>query len=191
MVIDRFDDSARRAVDYASEEARILNHNYVGTEHILLGLIREDDGIVAKLLVAAGVEIDAVRAQVKALIGTGGYSPSGHIPYTPRAKKVLELSIRESIQLGHSRINTGHILIGILRESESVAAQILLTLGFAMSIGDVCRAVSNPNQPLTAKPQIRVTRFDELLGELAATHGVTAAFIRELKIAAQEVYGRG
>lgn len=191
MVIDRFDDSARRAVDYASEEARMLNHNYVGTEHILLGVIREDDGIAAKLLVAAGVEIDAVRAQVKALIGTGGYSLSGHIPYTPRAKKVLELSIRESLQLGHSRINTGHILIGILRESEGVAMQVLLTLGFAMNIGDVCLAVSNANQYLTEERQIRVTRFDELLGELAATHGVTAAFIRELKIAAREAYGRG
>lgn len=191
MVIDRFDDSARRAVDYASEEARMLNHNYVGTEHILLGVIREDDGIAAKLLVAAGVEIDAIRAQVKALIGTGGYSLSGHIPYTPRAKKVLELSIRESLQLGHSRINTGHILIGILRESEGVAMQVLLTLGFAMNIGDVCLAVSNANQYLTEERQIRVTRFDELLGELAATHGVTAAFIRELKIAAREAYGRG
>lgn len=191
MFIERFDDSANHVVLLASEEAGMLKHNYIGTEHILLGLIHEGDGIAAKLLAAAGIELDAVRDQVKELIGTGGYSQLGPIPYTPRAKKVLELSIRESLQLGHSRINTGHILIGILRESEGVAMQVLLTLGFAMNIGDVCLAVSNANQYLTEERQIRVTRFDELLGELVATHGVTAEFIRELRIAAREAYGRG
>jgi len=113
----------------AQEEARLLNHSYIGTEHILLGLIHEGEGVAAKGLEALGISLEAVRAQVEEIIGQGGSSPSGHIPFTPRAKKVLELSLREALQLGHNYIGTEHILLGLIREGEGVAAQVLVKLG--------------------------------------------------------------
>ena len=113
----------------AQEEARLLNHSYIGTEHILLGLIHEGEGVAAKALEALGISLEAVRAQVEEIIGQGGSSPSGHIPFTPRAKKVLELSLREALQLGHNYIGTEHILLGLIREGEGVAAQVLVKLG--------------------------------------------------------------
>jgi GNAT superfamily N-acetyltransferase len=125
----RFTDRARRVVVLAQEEARTLNHNYIGTEHILLGLIRESDGVGAKALESLGISLQAVRAQVEELIGRGQHTPSGHIPFTPRAKKVLELSLRESVQLGHDYIGTEHILLGLIREGDGVAAQVLVQLG--------------------------------------------------------------
>ena len=113
----------------AQEEARMLNHNYIGTEHILLGLIHEGEGVAATALESMGISLDAVRAQVEAIIGRGVTLPSGHIPFTPRAKKVLELSLREAMQLGHNYIGTEHILLGLVREGEGVAAQVLEKLG--------------------------------------------------------------
>jgi ATP-dependent Clp protease ATP-binding subunit ClpC len=113
----------------AQEEARLLNHNYIGTEHILLGLIHEGEGVAAKALESLGISLEAVRNQVEEIIGQGGSSPSGHIPFTPRAKKVLELSLREALQLGHNYIGTEHILLGLIREGEGVAAQVLVKLG--------------------------------------------------------------
>jgi len=117
----------------AQEEARLLNHNYIGTEHILLGLIHEGEGVAAKALESLGISLEAVRNQVEEIIGQGGTSPSGHIPFTPRAKKVLELSLREALQLGHNYIGTEHILLGLIREGEGVAAQVLVKLGADLS----------------------------------------------------------
>jgi ATP-dependent Clp protease ATP-binding subunit ClpC len=128
-MFERFTDRARRVVVLAQEEARMLNHNYIGTEHILLGLIHEGEGVAAKGLESLGISLDAVRAQVEEIIGQGQQAPSGHIPFTPRAKKVLELSLREALQLGHNYIGTEHILLGLIREGEGVAAQVLVKLG--------------------------------------------------------------
>jgi ATP-dependent Clp protease ATP-binding subunit ClpC len=132
-VFERFTDRARRVVVLAQEEARLLNHNYIGTEHILLGLIHEGEGVAAKALESLGISLEAVRAQVEEIIGQVGSSPSGHIPFTPRAKKVLELSLREALQLGHNYIGTEHILLGLIREGEGVAAQVLVKLGADLS----------------------------------------------------------
>ena len=128
-MFERFTDRARRVVVLAQEEARLLNHNYIGTEHILLGLIHEGEGVAAKALESMGISLDAVRGQVEEIIGQGQQAPSGHIPFTPRAKKVLELSLREALQLGHNYIGTEHILLGLIREGEGVAAQVLVKLG--------------------------------------------------------------
>ncbi|OUV78672.1 MAG: NDP-hexose 4-ketoreductase [Acidimicrobiaceae bacterium TMED130] len=132
-MFERFTDRARRVVVLAQEEARLLNHNYIGTEHILLGLIHEGEGVAAKALESLGISLEAVREQVEEIIGQGGSSPSGHIPFTPRAKKVLELSLREALQLGHNYIGTEHILLGLIREGEGVAAQVLTKLGADLS----------------------------------------------------------
>ncbi|MBU6215534.1 MAG: AAA family ATPase, partial [Acidobacteria bacterium] len=132
-MFERFTDRARRVVVLAQEEARLLNHNYIGTEHILLGLIHEGEGVAAKALESLGISLEAVRQQVEEIIGQGGASPSGHIPFTPRAKKVLELSLREALQLGHNYIGTEHILLGLIREGEGVAAQVLVKLGADLS----------------------------------------------------------
>jgi len=125
----KFTDRARRVVVLAQEEARMLNHNYVGTEHILLGLIHEGEGVAAKALESLGISLDAVRQQVEEIIGRGQQAPASHIPFTPRAKKVLELSLREALQLGHNYIGTEHILLGLIREGDGVAAQVLAKLG--------------------------------------------------------------
>ncbi len=128
-MFERFTDRARRVVVLAQEEARMLNHNYIGTEHILLGLIHEGEGVAAKALESMGISLESVRQQVEEIIGQGQQAPSGHIPFTPRAKKVLELSLREALQLGHNYIGTEHILLGLIREGEGVAAQVLVKLG--------------------------------------------------------------
>ncbi|MFE0076871.1 ATP-dependent Clp protease ATP-binding subunit, partial [Nonomuraea sp. NPDC059023] len=128
-MFERFTDRARRVVVLAQEEARMLNHNYIGTEHILLGLIHEGEGVAAKALESLGISLEGVRQQVEEIIGQGQSAPSGHIPFTPRAKKVLELSLREALQLGHNYIGTEHILLGLIREGEGVAAQVLVKLG--------------------------------------------------------------
>ena len=128
-MFERFTDRARRVVVLAQEEARMLNHNYIGTEHILLGLIHEGEGVAAKALEAMDISLESVREQVEEIIGQGTQAPSGHIPFTPRAKKVLEYSLREALQLGHNYIGTEHILLGLIREGEGVAAQVLTNLG--------------------------------------------------------------
>ncbi len=128
-MFQRFSDRARRVVVLAQEEARMLNHNYIGTEHLLLGLIQEGEGVAAKALESMGISLEAVREQVVDIIGRGSSPPTGHIPFTPRAKKVLELSLREALQLGHNYIGTEHILLGLIREGEGVAAQVLMKLG--------------------------------------------------------------
>ena len=128
-MFERFTDRARRVVVLAQEEARMLNHNYIGTEHLLLGLIHEGEGIGARALESLGVTLNAVREQVQDIVGPGPQAPNGHIPFTPRAKKVLELSMREAIQLNHGYIGTEHILLGMVRANEGVANQVLVKLG--------------------------------------------------------------
>ena len=134
-MFERFTDRARRVVVFAQEEAGLLGHNYIGTEHLLLGLVHDDEGVARQAL-------SAVRAQVEEIIGQGQVAPTGHMPFTPRAKKVLELSLREALQLGHSYIGTEHILLGLVREGEGVAAQVLQQLGADLDLDRVRRTVT-------------------------------------------------
>ena len=127
-MFERFTDRARRVIVLAQEEARTLQHNYIGTEHLLLGLIREGEGVAAKALAAKGVTLEDTRKQVEEMIGKGNAAPNGHIPFTPHAKQVLELSLREALQLGHSYIGTEHILLGLIREGEGVGTQVLIKM---------------------------------------------------------------
>ena len=126
---DKFTDGARRVMVLAQEEVRRLKHYYIGTEHILLGLIREGDGVAAQALESLGISLDAVRQQVEEITGQGLKAPSGDIPLTPRAEKVLKLSLREALEFGHNYIGTEHILLGLIREGDGVAAQVLVKLG--------------------------------------------------------------
>jgi prophage maintenance system killer protein len=132
-MFERFSRRARQAVVLAQEEARELGHDYIGTEHVLLGLVREDDGIAAIVLRDLGITATAIRDAVEEIVGRGKGSPSGHIPFTPRAKKVLELALREALQLGHNYIGTEHVLLGLVREGKGVAAQILVKQGAALA----------------------------------------------------------
>jgi ATP-dependent Clp protease ATP-binding subunit ClpC len=133
-MFERFTDRARRVVVLAQDEARRLDHNYIGTEHILLGLVQEGEGVAAKALEALGIGLAAVRQQVEEIVGRGKEAPGDHIPFTPRAKKVLELSLREALQLGHDYIGTEHILLGLIREGEGVAARVLANLGADLNL---------------------------------------------------------
>jgi ATP-dependent Clp protease ATP-binding subunit ClpC len=146
-MFERFTDRARRVVVLAQEEARMLNHDHIGTEHILLGLIRDGEGVAAKALQSLGITPEAVRRQVEEIIGRGQQAPSGQIPLTPRAKKILELSLREALQLGHNYVGTEHILLGLIREGKGVAAQVLVKLG-----ADLTRVRQQVNQLLHADP---------------------------------------
>jgi ATP-dependent Clp protease ATP-binding subunit ClpC len=128
-MFERFTDRARRSVVLAQEEARALKHSYIGTEHLLLGLVSEAEGVAAQVLEGLGIDAARVRREVEEIIGVGTAAPAGHIPFTPRAKKVLELSLREALQLGHNHIGTEHILLGVVREGDGIAAQILVKLG--------------------------------------------------------------
>jgi hypothetical protein len=128
-LFERFTDRARRVLVLAQEEARLLNHSFIGTEHILLGLIHEGEGVAAKALESLGISLEAVREKVEETSGPAGSAPTGSPPFTPRAKKVLELSLREALQLGHNYIGTEHMLLGLVREGEGVAAQVLISLG--------------------------------------------------------------
>ncbi|HEX9543049.1 MAG TPA: Clp protease N-terminal domain-containing protein, partial [Streptosporangiaceae bacterium] len=128
-MFERFTDRARRVVVLAQEEARMLHHTHIGTEHILLGLIGEGGGVAARALESPGISLEAVRQHVGEITGRGQQAPSGHIPFTPRATRVLELSLREALQLGHDYIGTEHLLLGLIREGGGVAARVLVTLG--------------------------------------------------------------
>jgi ATP-dependent Clp protease ATP-binding subunit ClpC len=128
-LFERFTHAAKRVIALAQEEAGMLGHNYIGTEHILLGLVHEGDGTAARALESLNVSVEDVRREVEEIIGQGQAAPTGALPFTPRARKVLELSFRESIQLGHNYIGTEHILLGLLREGEGVAAEVLQKLG--------------------------------------------------------------
>lgn len=132
-MFERFTDRARRVVVLAQNEARELKHNYIGTEHLILGILAESEGIAAQALHSFNISPELVRTQVETIIGMGQQAPAGHIPYTPRAKKVLELSLREALQLGHNYIGTEHILLGLIREGEGVAAQVLTGQGLELN----------------------------------------------------------
>ncbi len=179
-MFERFTDRARRVVVLAQEEARMLNHNYIGTEHILLGLVRERDGVAAKALESLNISLEAVRQQVEEIIGQGQAVPRGHIPFTPRAKKVLELSLREALQLGHNYIGTEHILLGLIREGEGVAAKVLQKLGGELS--RVRQTVIQLLSGYTAGAEARrveggaeMTKMEEQLGSEIAPSVVPAA----------------
>src|SRR5580700_3841815 len=146
-MLQRFTDRARRVVVLAQEEARMLNHSYIGTEHILLALLDEGDGVGAKALELLGISLDAVRQQVEEIIGRGQHTPSGHIPFTPRAKKVLELSLREAVQPGHEYIGTEHLLLGLIREGDGVAAQVLVKLGADLNLVRQVVELDSDQQP--------------------------------------------
>jgi hypothetical protein len=167
-MFERYTDRARRVVVLAQEEARMLNHNYIGTEHILLGLIHEGEGVAAKALESLGISLDAVRQQVEEIIGRGQQAASGHIPFTPRAKKVLELSRREAEQLGHTYVGTEHILLGLIREGDGVAAQVLVQLGADLNRvrQRVIELISG--QQLQPQPGRRPPREGALVTELQA-----------------------
>src|SRR5260370_14218165 len=128
-MFERFTDRARRVAVLAQEEARMLGHDHIGTEHTLLGLLREGEGVAAKARESLGISLEAVRQLVGDVTGQGQQAPSGHVPFTRRAKKVLELSLGEALQLGHSYIGTEHILLGLIREGDGAAAQVLVKLG--------------------------------------------------------------
>jgi ATP-dependent Clp protease ATP-binding subunit ClpC len=172
-MFERFTDRARRVVVLAQEDARLLNHNYIGTEHILLGLVHEGDGVAARALTSLDISLEAVRIKVEQIIGRGQAAPTGHIPFTPRAKKVLELSLREALQLGHNYIGTEHILLGLVREGEGVAAQVLVALG--ADLARVRQAVLSLLEGYVAGPspepsgEGEVGVFTELAPEMAAT----------------------
>ena len=125
-MFERFTERARQVVVLAQDEARLLKHNYIGTEHLLLGLLREQEGLAARVLDSLGVDIDDVRAQVGRIVGEGDEVASGQIPFTPRSKRILDLSLREALALGHNYIGTEHLLLGLARENEGVAMRILL-----------------------------------------------------------------
>jgi ATP-dependent Clp protease ATP-binding subunit ClpA len=174
-MFERFTERSRRVVVLAQEEARILNHNYIGTEHILLGLIHEGAGTAAKALESLGISLEAVRHEVEEIIGQGQQAPSGHIPFTPRAKKVLELSLREALQLGQEYIGTEHILLGLIREGDGVAAQVLVKLGadlnrvrervIQLAAGRAGEEVIGPGSP---RPDVAPARPGSLDRRLAA-----------------------
>jgi len=180
-MFERFTDRARRVVVLAQEEARMLDHNYIGTEHILLGLIHEGDGVAARALEAMGISLESVRQQVEEMIGRGQHASAGHIPFTPRAKKTLELSLREALQLGHTYIGTEHILLGVIREGDGVAAQVLVQLG-----ADLNRTRQQVIDQLTGRSLeagvIRVRRGeDRVVDRLASIAARLAAVERQLR----------
>ena len=172
-MFERYTDRARRVVVLAQEEAKNLNHDYIGTEHLLLGLIREDEGVAGRALESLGISLAAVRQQVEEIIGRGQQAPSAHIPFTPRAKKVLDLAHRESIALGHSYIGTEHILLGLIREGDGVAARVLVMLG-----ADLNRVRQRVIQLLTGHQSQGMTAAGHRLGRRARTELVNDAVAR-------------
>ena len=153
-MFERFTERAREVVVLAQDEARALKHNYIGTEHLLLGLLREEEGLAARVLESLDITIEEVRAQVERLVGRGDEVTSGQIPFTPRAKKVLELSLREAMSLGHNYIGTEHILLGVVRENQGVAARILLEFDVdaEMVRNALLRMLSGPSRPVPGPP---------------------------------------
>jgi len=155
-VFERFTERARQVVVIAQSEARALKHNYIGTEHLLLGLLREEEGIAARVLMSFDVTVEEVRAQVARIIGQGDEVVGGHIPFTPRSKKILELSLREALAVGHNYIGTEHILLGLMREGEGVAVRILLDFGASPAAvrDEVLRLLTSSRGEVGAPPPL-------------------------------------
>ncbi len=198
-MFERFTDQSRRVVVLAQEEARLLNHNYIGTEHLLAGLAREKLGAGARALTSVGVTLDAVRGQIEDRIGRGQQPPSGHIPFTPRAKKCLELALREAVTLGHDAISTGHLLLGLLGEDDCAAVQMLGQLGVDLGQlrAQVITEIEGHPEGLEYSSPVRVRlvrqpgaaeRVLELLDEI---DGRLTAIERHLGIAAAEAADGG
>ncbi len=198
-MFERFTDRARRAIVLAQDEARKLDHNHIGTEHILLGLLRDGEGVAVAALDGLGISLEETRAKVTEIIGRGSDQPSGHIPFTPRAKKVLELSLREALELGTDYIGTEHILLGLIREGEGVAAQVLVDLGAGLDqtrekVLELIReggAESEPAGELEARltsigPDVRIVgspaQVAEIIARLRSIDGRLAAVERHLGI---------
>jgi ATP-dependent Clp protease ATP-binding subunit ClpC len=191
-VFERFTDRARTVLVLAQEEARLLEHSFIGTEHILLGVLREGDGVGAEALRFLGVSYEAVREKVVETIGIAGSAPSGSPPFTPRAKKVMELSLREALQLNHSYIGTEHILLGLAREGEGVAARVLVELG-----ADLPRVRQAVDGVMATRPVVRPDAMAHELGREArvprdpscpgcSTLLVDAARFRTLSVVAED-----
>jgi ATP-dependent Clp protease ATP-binding subunit ClpC len=188
-MFERFTDRARRVIVLAQDEARLLNHNYIGTEHILLGLIHEGEGVAAQALEGCGLTLESVREQVEELVGKGQTPPSGHIPFTPRAKRVLELSLREALQINHSYIGTEHVLLGLIREGEGVAVQVLIKMGLDLSrVRNAVMDLMQGNQQGTGGPQPAEVGAAVGGGPSSSTTGATILdqFGRNLTQAARE-----
>lgn len=190
MTFERYTDRARRVVTLSSEEARNLGHNYIGTEHLLLGLIAEGEGVAAQALANLGFSKESVRKQVESVIGRGGSIPSGHLPFTLRSRNVLELSLREALQLGHNYIGTEHILLGLVREAEGMAAKVIVeTVPLAMVRVEVVKLLSGYQTPAPfAASQIEdihryLGRMDELMAEMRSLQTVLTAAIRDYEVA--------
>lgn len=165
-MFERFTDRARRVVVLADEEARTLNHNYIGTEHLVLGLLREEEGVAARALTASDISLEGARKKVEETVGRGQEAPTGHIPYMPRAKKVLELALRESLQLGHHYIGTEHLLLGLIREGAGIGAQVLTALD--VDLNQVRQRVLQLLQDQMAKakePELSATTLSNMLPE--------------------------
>jgi ATP-dependent Clp protease ATP-binding subunit ClpC len=172
-MFERFTARARRAVVNAQEEARELNHNYIGTEHLLLGLMREPESVAARALQELKISQDTARERVIQIVGRGQQPQSGHIPFTPRAKKVLELSLREALQLSHDYIGTEHILLGLIREGEGVAAQVLVKLGGNLAVVrekviEIVPAAVENVEFTERLPPVGAASLEGILGPLAA-----------------------
>jgi ATP-dependent Clp protease ATP-binding subunit ClpC len=194
-MFERFTDQARRVVVLAQEEARGLDHNYIGTEHILLGLLRDGEGVAVEALTGLGISLDETRAKVEERTGRGSDQASGHIPFTPRAKKVLELSLREALELGTDYIGTEHILLGLIREGQGMAARVLVDLGADMNqtrekVLELIREGEPPSE-LEARltrmgPEVRVVgspaQVTEIIARLRSIDGRLAAVERHLGI---------
>ncbi len=153
-MFERFTERSRRAIVLAQEEARLLNHNYIGTEHLLLGLLADTDGTAAHTLESLGITLDAARDQVRQIIGEGSHSQAGHIPFTPRTKKVLELSLREALSLRSQSIGSAHLLLGLIAEGEGVGVQIIERLGAPLT---TLRQVAIENAGTETDPAVTVT----------------------------------
>jgi ATP-dependent Clp protease ATP-binding subunit ClpC len=203
-MFERFTDRARRVVVLAQEEARLLNHGYIGTEHLLLGLIHEGGGAAGPALEALGITLDDAQAQVVSIVPRGQEPPSGHIPFTPRAKKILELSLREALDLGHSYIGQEHILLGIVREGQGVANQVLVNLGAngPRVRAEVMRFIQQGEGEAEAEevenvvrlpPDVRLVgspaQLAQVMRRLDRIDGRLAAIERHLGIAAQQTAG--
>jgi len=183
-MFERFTERARRCVVLAQEEARMLDHNYIGTEHILLGLIHEREGVAARALGSLGITLEAVREQVEEIVGRGQQAPSGHIPFTPRAKKILELSLRAALDMSSETIGTEHLLLGLINEGDGVGAQILDRLGApatAVREAVLSQAAAEPDPPA---PEAGVRSFARTIslpgGTIAEFRDMLASIDRRL-----------
>lgn len=179
QIFERYTDRSRRVIVLAQEEARMLNHNYLGTEHILLGLIHENEGIAAQVLTDLGVLLEGTRLQVEGIVGKGQTPPTGHIPFTLRAKKVLELSLREALMLDHNYIGTEHLMLGLVREGEGVGARVLSEAGIGLDVARkavIEKIVGSPQPTPPAKP---ILSYNVTVGTLTSD-GTIGTFERRV-----------